>query len=964
MDTQLVEKIVHEVKSQGVFDEFRKDSMADVDTKPAYQNLRQRVENTVKKFLSEQKWTPETNKNQLREKLRRHITESGFLDVGVERIVDQVVNPKIGSVFQPRIEEIAYKYLGLPPPPKKFEPPPPPLMHPLPPLPLNAPPPLKVETCSLLPTDLEQVSPDSDNGTVKSESKDDRTTVDMDTEEKLLEDEDESPPFEPLVKQEAEETKDAVKLEENINIKQECDESSFDEKTNKFEESNDAVIIKTENMATDNDSQETSNFATESTGVDKEASQSVDARISQDSQLSSVSSDSRLSVNGKEDYLQSSSQEAVAANISEEAQMPKFNENSCEPSATNGNASEKVSPKSELHFDIKKDEIKFEGTERKTILETPEPTAVKSEEATAYLPEAEVTPSSDTKNDSFKFNANKSNLEAKEEDYEPTSNAQELSFSSSIEDSSSVPPNQTPKVPTLNKEKDESPLMQTPKQAIRPSTPTTTPIPTPPLPTPTATPSPVALQKPDKDHQSRHSSSSSSKHKKHSKEHRRSYEREKEKDSRDRHRSSKDPKESSKYHHSSSGSKSTSKHSSSSSSSKYSSSHNKSSEKDIEKSSSSSTHSSSKHIKHSHSHSSSSSNENPDSKKSKRDSDRRHHSSTSSSSKRNERKDDHAEAKQKTQRRKSTDSNDDGDKSMGGAKSSSQYKSSYSSSSQSKSSKTKSNSSDTNKANDTQKDQLEVLEVNEQPANKTPNYPNNVVILNDLLENPQTQFIQLNNTGGHLVEMPVQQQQSPSTETDSNKPITAEFNNNEPFAPSKEEQKPAEKEPSSLDLLYFDDIQLNLTERLELLNATMDLCRSAVNSLRFDSLSDEGIELSNEEDVNSDNNKTSLLTESLKRKSDYNYAEFETTPRKRVISNGSAGCQSKTSPTPSDTSSVNSKENEEFHKNTNHAKKSLLDRHKAAQKLNQQQRYSSEDLYKPRPILGQRSRRRGMDSLV
>lgn len=75
MDTQLVEKIVHEVKSQGVFDEFRKDSMADVDTKPAYQNLRQRVENTVKKFLSEQKWTPETNKNQLREKLRRHITE-------------------------------------------------------------------------------------------------------------------------------------------------------------------------------------------------------------------------------------------------------------------------------------------------------------------------------------------------------------------------------------------------------------------------------------------------------------------------------------------------------------------------------------------------------------------------------------------------------------------------------------------------------------------------------------------------------------------------------------------------------------------------------------------------------------------------------------------------------------------------------------------------------------------------
>lgn len=75
MDASLVEKIVHEVKSQGVFDEFRKDSMADVDTKPAYQNLRQRVEKSVKKFLSEQTWTPEMNKNQLREKLRRHIAE-------------------------------------------------------------------------------------------------------------------------------------------------------------------------------------------------------------------------------------------------------------------------------------------------------------------------------------------------------------------------------------------------------------------------------------------------------------------------------------------------------------------------------------------------------------------------------------------------------------------------------------------------------------------------------------------------------------------------------------------------------------------------------------------------------------------------------------------------------------------------------------------------------------------------
>lgn len=72
---KLVDEIVSEVKSQGVFDQFRRNCIADVDTKPAYQNLRQRVENIVSNFLNEQVWRPDLNKNQLREKLRKHITE-------------------------------------------------------------------------------------------------------------------------------------------------------------------------------------------------------------------------------------------------------------------------------------------------------------------------------------------------------------------------------------------------------------------------------------------------------------------------------------------------------------------------------------------------------------------------------------------------------------------------------------------------------------------------------------------------------------------------------------------------------------------------------------------------------------------------------------------------------------------------------------------------------------------------
>lgn len=59
----------------GMFDQFRKDCISDVDTKPAYQNLQFKVENTVSTFLSSQKWTPEMNRNQLRERLRKNIRE-------------------------------------------------------------------------------------------------------------------------------------------------------------------------------------------------------------------------------------------------------------------------------------------------------------------------------------------------------------------------------------------------------------------------------------------------------------------------------------------------------------------------------------------------------------------------------------------------------------------------------------------------------------------------------------------------------------------------------------------------------------------------------------------------------------------------------------------------------------------------------------------------------------------------
>ncbi|KAH0557898.1 biorientation of chromosomes in cell division protein 1-like 1 [Cotesia glomerata] len=151
-DPRLIDHIVGEVKSQGIFDQFRKDALADVDTKPAYQNLRTRVEGSVNSFLSKQTWKADLNKNQLRETLRKHISDAAYLDAGVERIVDQVVNPKIYSVFLPQVEDVVYKYLGLEKPKREK----------------NGGTSIK----DLLPIDLDPVSPESDKNSLKDVSLD------------------------------------------------------------------------------------------------------------------------------------------------------------------------------------------------------------------------------------------------------------------------------------------------------------------------------------------------------------------------------------------------------------------------------------------------------------------------------------------------------------------------------------------------------------------------------------------------------------------------------------------------------------------------------------------------------------------------------------------------------------------------------------------------------------------------
>ncbi|CAG9829046.1 unnamed protein product [Diabrotica balteata] len=196
-DSRLVEQLVSELKSQGIFDQFRKECISDVDTKPAYQNLRQRVEGSVSTFLKEQTWSVELNKNQLREQLRKNLQESGFLETGVERIVDQVVNPKINSVFLPKVEEVVYKFLGLENPNKNMKREP------------------EVPAPDPLPTDLEAVSP----GSVQSE-KMDLKKADGDVLINVVEtcskmEDDEPPPFEPHPLDSKENGSEKMNIDEN-----------------------------------------------------------------------------------------------------------------------------------------------------------------------------------------------------------------------------------------------------------------------------------------------------------------------------------------------------------------------------------------------------------------------------------------------------------------------------------------------------------------------------------------------------------------------------------------------------------------------------------------------------------------------------------------------------------------------------------------------------------------------------
>lgn len=227
---------------------------------------------------------------------------AGYLENGVTRIVDQVVEQKMDYI-KSKVEEILYEYVGIEKPIKKekIEP-------------------LEVKTEGFLPTDLEQVSPDSDKKSSVSDSFNVADIKNEEIEEEIVEDEDfESPAFEPI---------ESILLEKNENSRH----------------SNLSAIS---GLTSQDSLEEKPEEPVEKMEIDQ---QNVEQQ--QDSQLSQISS--------IQDMSQEAAVESVPMPIEDDAQMPPLPAEKPEEPSKN-----EIEPEPEKsQFDLQKNSIEFTGNER------------------------------------------------------------------------------------------------------------------------------------------------------------------------------------------------------------------------------------------------------------------------------------------------------------------------------------------------------------------------------------------------------------------------------------------------------------------------------------------------------------------------------------------------------------------------------------------------------------------------
>lgn len=233
-----------------------------------------------------------------------NIVRAGFLDNGVSRIVDQVVEQKMDYI-QSKVEEILYKYVGKEQPVKKGGDK------------QNGS--LEVDTSTLLlPADLEQVSPDSDKKSSCS------VEIKEEIEEEIIEDDDdfESPAFEPIEPMKIE--KSEIDNSHNSNLSEISGLTSQDSAENKL---NDPTNNKNEK---------------------------------QDTALSQISS-TQDNIPDNTETKDNTGAAAITGISGEEAQT------GFEGGPVKEEEQASIKEESKCQFDLNKDVIEFTGTERKSI---------------------------------------------------------------------------------------------------------------------------------------------------------------------------------------------------------------------------------------------------------------------------------------------------------------------------------------------------------------------------------------------------------------------------------------------------------------------------------------------------------------------------------------------------------------------------------------------------------------------
>lgn len=101
--------IIKSLKVNGSFDQFRKECFSEILAQSSYQTLKKNVEDYVHKYLNDIKPNANTKKQILRDNIRRNLTESHFMNDGINRIIEELVEPKLEKTFIDKIDDLVNK---------------------------------------------------------------------------------------------------------------------------------------------------------------------------------------------------------------------------------------------------------------------------------------------------------------------------------------------------------------------------------------------------------------------------------------------------------------------------------------------------------------------------------------------------------------------------------------------------------------------------------------------------------------------------------------------------------------------------------------------------------------------------------------------------------------------------------------------------------------------------------------